>query len=560
MEMTLEQKRAIALANARLRAQAEPAAAPSPAEAVNPAEGMSALERGLVGAGGAMRRAYLGVRSLVPGQDLTPAEKDELATFQKYKDNLGTAGTVGAVGADVLMSMAPAAGAMRAAGAATRGAPLLRQALARGGAELGVGAGYGAATAPEDRGEAAGQGALGAAIGMGVNRAIGGLVKPMVSPEARALAQQGVQPTIGQSVGGAANTMEQKLMSVPIVGDIIRKGRQRALNEFNEQGIRIANPSGQGIGDEALTTAREQIGKMYDTALANMPKITVNQNPIIQATINAADNPALALSDAAKKRVYDYVEKNLLNRSTNIEADVAKRIESDLGSAARNLKSSSTAEDRAIGDALSEVHQQWRQSLTATVNAVDPQAGKTLREADAAWRAFLPLDRAGSYAGSQRGEVPGSFTPRALRRAIEAQDKSQFNNATRAQGAGATPFDNLNRFTRQGEQVLGDTVPDSGTAGRLLAAGGVGGAGYLAGITPELMAGAAATGAAYSRAGTRALTEGIEPAYRAAVQALSLRGVPMQRIDQMLRTAGPQAVIAAARGYALQNTNRSTEN
>lgn len=538
-----------------LERKASGMASAAPAETYNPAEGMSAMERGLVGAGGATRKAYLGVRSLVPGLDLTDAERDELATFKKYQDNLGTAGTVGAVGADIAMSLAPAGLALRGVNAVTRGAPVLRQALARGATELGVGAGYGAATAPEDRGTAAAQGALGAGIGMGINRAVGGFIKPAVTAEAQALAKRGVQPTIGQSVGGFANTMEQKLTSVPIVGDIIRNARQRSLNEFNEQGIRIASPSSQGVGDEALTAAREQIGSMYDSALANMPKITVGQNPIIQSTIAAADDPRLALSDAAKKRVYDYVEANLLNRSSNIDAEVAKRIESDLGAAARNLKSSSTAEDRAIGDALSQVHQQWRQSLTATVNAIDPNAGKTLREADAAWRAFLPLDRAGASAGSQRGDVPGRFTPRALRRAIEAQDTSQFNNATRAQRAGTAPFDVLNQFARQGEQVLGDTVPDSGTAGRTLAALGAGGVGHLAGVLPQLAAGAATAGAAYSRTGTRALTEGIEPAYRAAVQTLALRGVPMQQIDQMLRTAGPQAVIAASRGLALQDTN-----
>lgn len=560
MEMTIEQKRAIALANARLRAQqAQPATAPPSVEPINPAEGMGAIERGLVGAGGRLRNAYLGIRSLVPGQELTPAEKEEIALFDKYKENLGTAGTVGGVGADVAMSWLPASAGLRAAGAVTRGAPLLRQALARGGTEIGIGAGYGAATAPENRAEEAKQGALGSALGIGVNRAVGGLVNPLVSQEARALSRQGVQPTVGQSIGGTANALEQKLASIPIAGDLIRRGRERALNEFNEQGIRIANPSGRGVGDEALTRAREDIGRQYDAALANMPTITIQQNPIIQATINAADDPALALSDAAQRRVYNYVDQNLLRRTANIDAEAAKRIESDMGAAARNLMSSNNAEERSIGRALQQVHQQWRNSLTQSIEAINPGQGQALREADAAWRAFRPLDQAGAYRGSQRGETPGRFTPSALRRAIEAQDTSQFNNVTRGAQQGGTPFEDLNLFARRGEQVLGDTIPDSGTATRLMAAGGLGGAGYLAGITPELLTGAAATGAAYSRAGTRALTQGIEPAYEAAVRRLTLRGVPMQRIDQMLRTAGPQGVIAAARGYGLQNTQQQSQ-
>lgn len=507
---------------------------------------MGSVMRGLGGAKTAWDRAALGLKGVFT--DLTPEDKALLQQGRAFEKEGGTAATVGSIGADVGMSLAPAARVTQAVSKA----PLLARTLT----ELGFGAGYGALTSPEDRTGGAVGGATGTALGMGANRLIGGAIKPFVSQEAQELAKQGIQPTIGQSIGGAVNTAEQKLKSLPLIGDVIRNARGRAVNEFNEKAIQTAVPGSKGFGDEALTTAREALGKQYDTVLNALPKIQVDKPAIVQALRTAVDDPALALSNDSKKFVTDYVKNNLINRTGQIDGQIAKKIESDMAKAVAR-KATGDAEDRAIADALRNVQQQWRQSLTQSAEAVNPGSGTALREADASWRAFIPVDRAGAYRGNQNiasNEISGKFTPNSLRRSIEASDQSQFNNATRAMNGGNTPFDKLNTLTRQGEKVLGDSVPDSGTATRLMWGVGALGAGSAAGVDPASMGvGAALTLPMYSRAGSKFLTEGIEPLYQAAVKQLTLRGVPTQAIDEALRKYGPQGVISLARSAGVNS-------
>lgn len=551
MEMTLEQRKALALAAARVRAQ-EAEAPSTEGELANRYAGedvgkMGSVMRGLGGAKTAWDRAAMGLKGLFT--DLTPEDRALLEQGRAFEKEGGTAATVGSIGADVAMSAAPGAFVTKA----TAAAPLLARTLS----QLGLGAGYGALTSPEDRTSGAVGGAVGTAVGMGANRLIGGAIKPFVSKDAEALMAQGIQPTPGQAIGGAVNTAEQKLKSLPLVGDIIRGGRNRAVNEFNEKAIQTAVPSATGFGDEALTAARETLGKQYDSVLNNLPSIQVDKTAILQAAKQAVGDPALALSNDSKKFVMDYVRKNLLDRTANLNGQTAKSIESDFAKAVARKAASSNAEDRAIADAMRSIQQGWRQSLTQAAETVAPGSGTALREADAAWRAFIPLDRAAAYRGNQNiasNEVAGRFTPNALRRSLEASDQSQFNNATRAMRGGNAPFQQLNTLTRQAEGVLGDSVPDSGTATRLMWGLGALGAGSAAGVDPTTAAGAAALALpAYSRTGSKFLMQGLTPAYESAVKALSLRGVPTQTIDDALRKYGPEGVISLARSIGVNS-------
>jgi hypothetical protein len=421
---------------------------------------------------------------------------------------------------------------------------------------LGQGAGYGAATTPENAEGGAVGGAFGSAVGMGFNRLLGGAIKPFISQDAKELAQQGIQPTIGQSIGGAFNTAEQKLKSIPFIGDVIRNSRARSVNEFNEKAIQTAVPSSKGFGDEALTTARKTLGNQYDSVLDQLPNIQVDKSAILKALRSSVDDPALALNKESKSFVSDYVRNNLINRTGQLNGQNAKKIESDFAAAIAR-KATGNAEDKATADAMRNVQQQWRQSLTQAADAVNPGSGAALREADAAWRAFIPLDRAGGYRGNQNAaanEVTGRFTPNSLRRSMEASDQSQFNNATRSMSGGNSPFEKLNSLTRQGERVLGDSVPDSGTAARIMMGGATVGAGTYAGMDPTTMgAGALMTLPMYSRAGSKFLSQGIEPMYQAAVKQLSLRGVPTQVLDEALRKYGPEGVISLARSAGVSS-------
>lgn len=508
---------------------------------------MGALMRGLGGAKTSFDRAAMGLKGLFT--DLTPEDKALLAQGKAFEDEGGTAATVGSVVADAGMSMAPGAFVTKA----TAAAPL----LARTAVQLGLGAGYGALTSPEDRTGGATSGALGTAVGMGINRALGGVLAPFVQPEAKALMAQGIQPTPGQAVGGTLNQWEQKSRSLPLAGDLIRKARERATNEFNEKAIQVALPEAKGFGDKTLTGVRKELGNRYDTILNSVPNLTVDQQSVLRAATAAVGDPLLALKAQDKKAVLDIVKNNVLTRTSNINAQVAKQIESDIAEAASNLQSDGAKK------ALRQVLDAWKASLKQTVESASPGSGAALRQNDAAWRAFIPVDSAGSAARAQNiadGKVPGTFTPNALRDAIERSDKSQNNNLTRALRDDLSPYGRLNVLTRRAESVLGDSVPDSGTAGRigLMALGaGAGAAGSAAandptgGVAAGMLGTAALLAAPYTRRGSNFMIEGFEPLYKKAVQALALRGVPTQTVDEVLRKYGPQGVVALARGQAL---------
>ena len=85
--------------------------------------------------------------------------------------------------------------------------------------------------------EKAKQAGLGAAGGAVLTKALSGL---RATPEARELMDQGIQPTVGQSLGGMANRVEQKLSSVPFVGDAINYARNRAQGEFEARYLKRA--------------------------------------------------------------------------------------------------------------------------------------------------------------------------------------------------------------------------------------------------------------------------------------------------------------------------------
>jgi hypothetical protein len=502
---------------------------------------MGAVMRGLGGAKTAWDRAALGLKGLVT--DLSPEDRALLAGGRAFQDEGGMAATVGSIGADVGMSLAPGALVTKA----TAAAPLLTRTLS----QIGLGAGYGALTSPEDRTAGAVGGGVGAAAGMGINRLAGGVIKPLISKDAEALMKQGIQPTPGQAIGGAVNTAEQKLKSLPIIGDVIRKGRDRAVNEFNEKAIQTAVPGATGFGDEALTGARRTLGDKYDAILDTVPRLNVDQSAVLKSATDIAGDPSFMLKNQDKKAFLDLVRKNVLERTPNLNGQMAKEIESDLKKAA--IRAASLGEK----DAILAFTDAWKASLKQAVETVDPKAGTALRENDAAWRAFSALDRAGGYRGSQNAatnETTGRFTPNALRRSMEASDVSQNNNVTRALRGGDAPFQRLNTLTRQGERVLGDSVPDSGTATRLMYGAGALGAGAATGADLGTTAALGAlTVPAYSRMGSQFLMKGATPAYEAAVKALTLRGVPTQAIDEALRKYGPEGVISLARSAGVNS-------
>ena len=98
--------------------------------------------------------------------------------------------------------------------------------------------------------------ATGAAVG-GAIAPVAGAVGRMVSPKASTnpqlamLRDAGVNPTVGQALGGRMNALEEKLTSLPIMGDMISRARGKSLEGFNNAAInRATAPIGVRIEDQ----------------------------------------------------------------------------------------------------------------------------------------------------------------------------------------------------------------------------------------------------------------------------------------------------------------------
>lgn len=517
----------------------------------------------LQGGGETLNRYAMGLKKLVTG--LTPEDTQNLEERRTMAEAGGGAALAGQMIGDAALTYP----LMRAPGliaTAPKVAPVLAKVLpqaltATRTGRIGMGAAEaiapnalaGALGSPEDMQKGAAWGAAGGALGAGANRLIGGALKPAVSGAGRELIEQGIQPTPGQALGGWAGKMEEKAGSLPLVGDIIGRARNRSLKEYNEaiagrisqevtgdKGLpRAAGRALGKAGDEELTALRRQIGDVYEQVLARTPNLRVERDLVERKLADIASDPGLGLSDASAKRLFDYAEKHLLARGADISGDIAKRLESDMGRVASNMKSSSTAEERAYGEAIDRLHQFWREGLKGSLAPTDREL---LGKADAAWRAFRPVDEAAKTATSQlRPGAPGVYTPRVLRSSLAAADKSQSDNVLRAMqaqpvSAAKTPHEYVASMSRAG-QTLGDVVPSSGTAERLLATAGLGGGALATDFATTLGAASAsalATGAAYSRMGAMLMTQGAFPATReAAAKFLASKGVPPEMIPTL---------------------------
>ncbi len=186
----------------------------------------------------------------------------------------------------------------------------------------------------------------------------------------------------------------------------------------------------------------------------------------------------------------------------------------DFQQAIRGLRRDSKAvANQPYGYDFGQVASQGEGALNGLLSRQAPDALPAYNAANAANRNVEILRDAVNRArnGSRSGEV-GTFTPSQLADAAAANAK-RFGNS---QGTTRQPFFDL---SRAGQRVLPNSVPDSGTAGRAVVAGGLGlaglggGAGYAAGDA-QTGAGAGLVGAALlaaggSRAGQRALTSAL---------------------------------------------------
>lgn len=331
---------------------------------------------------------------------------------------------------------------------------------------------------------------IGAAFGGAMPAVTGGLARIVspnasINPNLALLKAEGVKPTVGQSLGGWANSAEEKLQSLPFTGDMITRARAGANEQFNNAAInRATAPLGvkiQGSGQQAINEASDVVSKAYtasDALLGGFKVDKTAQNELASLVKMASSLPK------SERNVFNSNLQNVqssLSPNGSLLADAYGTLKSKIGKDAADFTGSNDAYQKKLGNALTEM----QSILVNNAKRANPEAGALRDKAD---EAFANLVRVQGASVGAKGKE-GVFTPGQLLTSIRGADKSVRDNAT-ARGQAL-----MQDLGNAGQSVLGNKVPNSGTADRLM----LGGAGLGAyAVNPAIPAGLLGGAAMYT--------------------------------------------------------------
>lgn len=341
------------------------------------------------------------------------------------------------------------------------------------------------------------QAMAGAAFGGAAPVIVGG-VSRVISPKAstnpalQTLRSEGITPTVGQVLGGGAKATEEKLSSLPIVGDAIKSAQGRAVDQLNRAvANRALSPVGstlpEGVaGRDAVDFVGSELGKRYDALL---PGMTVKADGQFASEVNSLRGMVRNGSiDPKYATAFDrFMQNNVLSKfkgQNALTGQTVKDIESDLGQHAARLSQSQDPDARLMADALKEV----QSSLRGMIERSNPQASGELKAINSGYANFKRLQRASSSVAAE----DGVFSPAQLQNAVKALDRSK-DKAAFARGDAL-----MQDLSDPAKAVLGNKVPNSGTADRGLMS-------LAALVDPRVAAMALTAPVFYSQPGQKAL-------------------------------------------------------
>lgn len=308
----------------------------------------------------------------------------------------------------------------------------------------------------------------GATIGAVTQR----FLPPAASKAAQMLKSKGMTLSVGQQMGGIVKKAEEKISSIPFIGDALAMAREKSFKQFPVVAY-----------NEALAPLGQKLPPMYSPR-----KAYEEAQKIIDKSFDAlkTDDVAVVFDDT----LYGKLQSELQSyggyiRSDDI-ADLEEMVAYTLFEKLKGRKQMTASELIEVKSSLSELAQGFAknnepQKYYAVDGVIDilldefaknqPKMGDDYAKLREAYSMFKPLVVAGESAGVKEM----AFTPAKLLQTIRAQSKG----AKKQYRLGDRP---LQAFAEEAQQVLGKEVPDSGTAGRLLFAQGLLGGGGTAGI------------------------------------------------------------------------------
>lgn len=317
-------------------------------------------------------------------------------------------------------------------------------------------------------------GAIAGKVGDKAVRGIARAVNPKVAPAVQRLKDAGVKMTPGQilgagnsRVGHVLKAAEDRLGSVPVVGDLVSNARRRSVESFNEaalnqplQSIGKTLPKGS-VGHDGVAAVEQQLGAAYDDILPHLSAQA--DQPFMDDLARYAQESDTLLPERASQfgRIMQSDVGKYFDNAGNLSGEGLKAMESRLGKRIRTYGTSTDPDATDMAGLLRQVQSSIR-DMAARQN---PAQADKLRQINEGFAKFTRVQNAASKANE------GVFTPGQLRTATRVMD-----NTTR-KGASARGEALMQQLADDAQAILPSDVPDSGTAGRLAAL--LGGAGYI---------------------------------------------------------------------------------
>lgn len=437
--------------------------------------------------------------------------------------------------------------------------------LARGGlgalgraraGDLALGAGYGAGSADEGsrvRGAAEGGlfGLAGGAAGRQGTRIVGRGVAGVADPARRYLADRGVPQTVGQILGGTTQRLEDRLAGLPILGDQIMARRREGVQAFNRAAFDealapIRQTTGDVIAEAGVDRAQDLVSEAYQNALGGTQ---VSADPgfvqgLSQSIANLRGIPRVG--DEVVSTVDDLLPP-YFGQGGTLTGENMQPLLRGLGQVRQSYRQDPLA--HRVGQGIEGIEN----AVEGMFERQAPQVMPEFRAANEAFRNEEVLRGAVNAArnGSRSGDT-GLFMPSQLSDAAAANSRRFGNSA----GTTRQPFFDL---SRAGQEVLPSSIPDSGTAGRVVipgvafALGGGGGAAASDGSAAERAGAGAGLGsvaallaaAPYSAGARTAVTRALLSDRNPTVRRIGEEIIERNRIAGLLATA---PLLAATQG------------
>lgn len=286
---------------------------------------------------------------------------------------------------------------------------------------------------------------------------VGKALSPKVDEAVNYFMKRGVTPTVGQIAGGTTAAIENKLRSVPLIGDAITGAQKRVAEQFNRAVLNEAlKPIGgqvDDIGRAGIEQADDVISAAYQKLL---PELTYQADDLFKADLTKIAQLAKEMPEPQFKAFLQIVKNKLASRlgeSGSMDGQTFKGVESELTRLVKGYMKDPSFDQRQLGSALEAVRTALRDNLVRA----NPVKAPELQQINRAWANFARVRDAASKLTSEGGV----FSPAQLLSAVKAGDSS----AGKGQFAKGKAL--LQEIAEKGKQLF-PTFPNSGTADRAI--------------------------------------------------------------------------------------------